>query len=94
MAVKIHDPLKGKAYLKASLLTSKWLGKETGRGMGAPGVEKLMPVVLPKTMLQERLCCGRASRSVLTQSSRLQKKNAPKCYLLTEESSVELMAHL
>lgn len=44
--------------------------------------------LLSKTVLQERLCCGWVLCSELTQSLRLQKKNAPKCYLLTEESSV------
>ena len=43
MTVKIHDPLEGKAYLKASLLTSKWLGIGTVRETGAPGAEKLTP---------------------------------------------------
>lgn len=43
MAAKIHDPLREKVYLKASLLTSKWLGIETIREMGAAGVEKLTP---------------------------------------------------
>lgn len=36
-AIKIHDPLKGKAYL----LTSKWLGIESVREMRVAGVEQL-----------------------------------------------------
>lgn len=44
MALKIHDPLKGKAYLKASLLTSKWLRVQTDKEMETPGDEKLTPV--------------------------------------------------
>lgn len=56
MAVKIHDPLKGKAYLKASLLTSKWLGIQTVRETGAPGVEKLTPERQTQCCYLKRCC--------------------------------------
>lgn len=94
-SVKIPDPLKRKAHVKASLLTSTWLGIETVREMEVPAVEKLTPAKWTQHCYLKQ--CRRrdyaaASVSVLTQLLRLQKEKAPKCYFLTEDSLMQVMA--
>lgn len=67
--VKIHNHLKIKAHLEASLLTSKWLGIETIREVEVPAVEKLTPAKWTQRCYLKQRCRRDYAAASITQGA-------------------------